>query len=82
MLLMYNRTYAAEIGMFGLIPLIDCSVCCGCKETVGDRREGKEARCRRYQWQCAVDKGRSVDVVNENVRCNIDAYDEQCTIML
>jgi hypothetical protein len=73
MLLMYNRTYTAEIGMFLRVDFcVDYSVCCGCKEAFGDRGEGKEAWCFGYKWQCAVDKGR-VDILDgdTNIQCSI-----------
>jgi len=59
MLLMYNRTYAAEIGNF---PTwggdVDSSFCRGGKETLGDCREGEKTWCCGYEWQCALGKGR------------------------
>lgn len=61
MLLMYNRTYAAEIGIFPC-PLwsgVDfVSFCSGSKETLGDCGEGEKAWCCSNEWQCAVGEGR------------------------
>jgi hypothetical protein len=68
MLLMYNRTYAAEIGAFSKIEtfLANISICRRCKETFGDCGEGEETGCYGYEWQCTVGEGRVEYNVPEN----------------
>lgn len=87
MLLMYNRTYVAEIGTPVMYVCVDGSFCCGCKETLGDCGEGKETWCCSYEWQCSVGQGRVdlekitelLDVALVGMKSNLPSFSKiQC----